>query len=174
MQEITFRQAEITDWGLLFEMEKAATEKRFYFQLESEDECKEFIAESTVFFLMSGEKPIGIVSYKTEGDVTHINGLIVLPEYRRQGVAKSAMEKVLSGSGNRKFSLTVHPDNIPALMLYLRLGFVITRWQDDCFGDGEPRLYLRKYDQSPAFTSGSCKKGPETDGGDGGDPLGDI
>ena len=144
MQKITTKPVTLDDWQLLASLEKIA-KNPFYFACDGEEACKRYIEESHVYFLMDGEKPIGTLSHKTERDGTIlINGLTVLPEYRGKGIAHAALKQLLEDLGNQNYALHVHPGNTPALLIYLRLGFVITAWEEHHFGDGQPRLYLRR------------------------------
>lgn len=145
MPQITHKPVTLDDWQLLVSLEKIA-KNPFYFACDSEEMCKQYIRESHVYFLMDGKKPIGTISHKTEPDGTIlINGLTVLPEYRGKGIAHAALKQLLEELGDHQnYALHVHPANTPALLIYLRLGFVITGWEDHHFGDGEPRLYLRR------------------------------
>ncbi len=54
-----------------------------------------------------------------------------------------AMKKLLSDLGNKNFALLVHPENTPALLIYLRLGFLISEWKENYFGNGQPRILMR-------------------------------
>ncbi|MFA6918086.1 MAG: GNAT family N-acetyltransferase [Candidatus Gracilibacteria bacterium] len=144
MEKIKFKQAIVNDWKLVEKLEKGA-ESPFFCPCDGEAGYKKYIKESKVFFIISGKKTIGTVSYKIEKNKTVlVNGLTILPSYRGKGFATAVMEKLLKTLGKRDFSLLVHPENIPALLIYLRLGFAISEWKDNYFGNGQPRLYLKK------------------------------
>lgn len=144
MNKIKFKQVSIEDWKLVEEIEKGAA-SIFFCPCENEKGYKKYIKESEVFFIMQDGKAIGTISYKAEKDGTIlINGLTVLPDYRGKGVATNAMKKLLTDLGDQNYTLLVHPENTAALLIYLRLGFVITEWKDNYFGNGQPRLYLKK------------------------------
>jgi GNAT superfamily N-acetyltransferase len=69
----------------------------------------------------------------------NIHDLIVLKEFRGQGIGRQLMDAVVAEAGNRKCSritLEVRQDNVVAQRLYRELGF----------GDTEPPMfYWRKY-----------------------------
>ena len=46
--------------------------------------------------------------------------------------------------GALRFDLVTHPENLPALNLYLSLGFNVESRSENHFGDDEPRLLLVK------------------------------
>ena len=54
------------------------------------------------------------------------------------------MKKLLElVKGNQVYMIT-HPKNIAAIILYLKNGFEIASWKENCYGDGEPRLILQR------------------------------
>ncbi len=139
-----FKQVEIKNWELLLSLEKASVTKLFA-PLDGEKGYKEYIKESKVYFIMDGKEAIGTISYKIQDDGKYyIDGLTVKPEFRKQGVAKQAMKKLIDEIGKQEIVLLVHPKNTAALLIYLHLGFFITKWEDNHFGDGEPRLLLQR------------------------------
>lgn len=141
---IEFKKLNIEDWELLQSLEENAASDMFV-SCDGEEEYKKYIRESQVYAIMKDNKAIGTISYKNHEDgVVLINGLTVMPKYRGQGIASLAMNKLLDEIGNKSCSLVVHPGNTPAILIYLRLGFYITDWKDNYFGDGEPRLYLQR------------------------------
>ncbi len=144
MEDIKFKEVTTNDWEVLEELEKGANSS-LYCACKNEAQTKKYIKESKVYFIMDKDKIIGSISYKTEKNGSRlINGLTVIQEYQNKGAATSAMKKLLIEGEKQMWTLYVHPGNTPALLIYLRLGFVISKWVDDHFGDGEPRLFLKK------------------------------
>lgn len=73
-----------------------------------------------------------------------ILSLAVAESCRGRGLGKALLQQALramEADGCRAVRLTVAPDN-PALGLYLSLGFMEERREEDYFGPGEPRLVL--------------------------------
>jgi ribosomal-protein-alanine N-acetyltransferase len=62
---------------------------------------------------------MGLQIFEFEGYVTNI---AVLPEYRRQGIAKTLIEQELKNPMDF-ISLEVRQSNIPAINLYTKMGF---------------------------------------------------
>jgi ribosomal-protein-alanine N-acetyltransferase len=61
-------------------------------------------------------------------DEIHINNLAVLPAYRRQGIGRALLDRVLSDAaadGATRALLEVRRSNEPARRLYERLGFTV-------------------------------------------------
>lgn len=142
--KITLKKCNKEDWKIVKRMEKSAKSKLFH-PIEREEEIKEYIAKSKVYIILQKNNPIGTVSYKIKRD-GHImfNGLTVLPKYRNKGIGLAAVKKILRKTGGRKAELVTHPENTPALIIYLKLGFKLKGWKDNYFGDGEPRVILWK------------------------------
>jgi RimJ/RimL family protein N-acetyltransferase len=143
MGKMQFKQATIKDWKLVEKLEKGS-ESPFFEPCTGEEGYKRYIEESKVFFIINNKNPIGTISYKIDKKAILVNGLTILPKYRGEGIATKAMKKLLSKLGNKNITLVVHPKNIPALLIYLRFGFAIIGWKDNYFGNGQPRLFLRK------------------------------
>lgn len=117
----------------------------FYFAYEGEEEHKRHICESNVYFIEHEGEVVGTISYKINKEKDfYINGLTILPKYRGKGLGTKAMEKLLAKLKGKEVTLVVHPENVKAILIYLHLGFVITAWSDNHFGNGQPRIWMRK------------------------------
>ena len=88
---------------------------------------------------------VGSISYQIKNKThAYISGLIIKPEFQKQGLAKKALSLLLEKLKNyQKLSLVVHPEN-PAIKLYLSFGFAIKSRKENYFGDGQPRLVMVK------------------------------
>ena len=146
MKNMELKPLFVQDWKLVEELEKGS-ENVFFCSCNGEEGFKKYLVESRVFAVMKEGVAIGTISYKDEGENILINGLTVLPEYRGQGIAQESMKKLMTTLGNKNCSLVVHPENTPALLIYLHIGFVIKEWRDNFFGNNQPRLYLVKKNQ---------------------------
>lgn len=144
-EDIHLQRATDKEWQIVAKMEKSAGSDLF-FPLTDKKEILDYIKDSTVYITHYKNNVVGTVSYEIKKDgVVYFNGLIVLPEYRCHGIAKLAMKQVLSELNDKKlFELVVHPKNTPALIVYLKLGFLVKAWKDNYYGDGTPRLILEK------------------------------
>jgi ribosomal protein S18 acetylase RimI-like enzyme len=81
---------------------------------------------------LEGETVVGwcdIVPGKPENGFGHIGrlGMWVRREWRRRGIGRSLLERCLqqaSQAGLEKIELEVYPENLPAVLLYKRFGFL--------------------------------------------------
>lgn len=147
MVDILLKKAGAKDWKEVEFFEKNAACK-YYFPINWEDNIKEFLKHSYVYFIVFQEKTVGLISYKFEDDgFVYINGFNVLPEHRRKGIATETLKKIMwIFECQKKFRMVVHPDNKPVIILYMKQNFVIKWWKNNYFGDWQPRLLIETVD----------------------------
>lgn len=82
--------------------------------------------ESIYFAATDGEKLIGYAGMQSVLDEGYMMDICVDAAYRRQGVGRALMERMLKGAEKAALSfvtLEVRPSNAPAIALYESLGF---------------------------------------------------
>jgi len=70
-----------------------------------------------------------IIAYPMMDDIWLLHQIVVLPNYRRMGIGYQLMKKLISHvkrNGGKKIKLYVKPDNLSAIKLYTKLGFVFS------------------------------------------------
>ncbi|MEM3666891.1 MAG: ribosomal protein S18-alanine N-acetyltransferase, partial [Candidatus Bathyarchaeia archaeon] len=70
----------------------------------------------------------------------HIVSVAVLPQYRRKGIGQALIKKAMEGMQTynaKQCFLEVRVTNTPAINLYKKLGFEITRTINGYYSDGE-------------------------------------
>jgi ribosomal protein S18 acetylase RimI-like enzyme len=136
---------ELDDWQQVLAIEATQKHNKLYHQLDTVEDEKELLKDSEIFFICQGKTIVGYASYdKKTGE---INGLIVLPDYRSQGIGTMAIAELLKNQKAHELQtawLVTHPENNGSLIVYLSNGFKIVGFLDNHFGDGEPRLKLEK------------------------------
>lgn len=139
------KKANLEDWQKILFFEKKCSSDVFH-AIDNEKEVKEYIKGSIVYFVILDSEEIGTVSYEVKKDnVAYIDGLTILPEYRGKGIGTFAIRKILKELENfDEINLVVHPRNNSAIVVYLKNGFEIKKWESDFFGKGEHRLFLVK------------------------------
>ena len=145
---VTLHRATSKDADAYLAVEKSVVRlfRGTYSGIESKKEALEEIESNVVYLIKKSGEVVGTVQYKKEGkDHAYTSGLVINPKFHRQGIGRDTLELVLNElKGTKKISLVTHPKNTPAIMLYLSLGFVIERWKDDYYGDGEPRILMSR------------------------------
>jgi ribosomal protein S18 acetylase RimI-like enzyme len=99
----------------------------------TEDEWRRRI--QNVLFAMSDGSPVGMIVYAVSGrsktkHIAEIFGVYVSNGHRGRGVGTRMLERALSqirkNRGVIKVKLAVNPEQIPAVKLYRKAGFVVT------------------------------------------------
>ncbi len=106
-----------------------------YFWSEVEVEVESFghsyqVRALPAYVACDGDEVVGIASYAREGDATNLVMLNVLPRWQGRGAAReliAAVTKMTHAEGAGRVIVVTTNDDLPALGLYQRLGFAITR-----------------------------------------------
>jgi ribosomal protein S18 acetylase RimI-like enzyme len=75
-----------------------------------------------------------VIEIKQTALHTHIQSLVVVPSYFRQGIGKELMEFVFNLYGSNLFMVETGLANIPAIELYKSLGFKEVKQWDTAIG----------------------------------------
>lgn len=138
-------RATAKDIQKLIEIEKTTVGLEIYSGYFSEKEVEEWINNDIVYLIENDGVIVGSISYEVK-DKNHayISGLVIKPEFQKQGLARQAIELLFEELKKfKKLSLAVHPDN-HAVRLYESFGFTVESRKENYFGDGEPRLVMIK------------------------------
>jgi ribosomal protein S18 acetylase RimI-like enzyme len=79
---------------------------------------------------LDGDEPIGLANLGVRGERTWLGGVGVVPSHRRKGVGEQLTRALLDRArelGAREMWLEVIVENKPAIALYEKLGFEVTR-----------------------------------------------
>jgi ribosomal protein S18 acetylase RimI-like enzyme len=138
------KKASVSDIPILLELEKTVSGTDVYSPMLEENEWKEELKNSEVYLIEKNGAVAGNLSYERKNDdYIHITGLVVIPTFQRQGVARKVLTSLLEKFKNiKRIDLAAHPDNYRALKLYQSLGFAVESLKENYYGDGEPRLIL--------------------------------
>lgn len=104
--------------------------------------------KNSSFVCVDNNKIVGYIAYnplsKRRNGSIYIISLVVLPEYRKMGIAQSLIYTACKYYKDREFgeimSLQVDKDNIPAINLYKKLGFEIV--EPVCSADEDEEQYI--------------------------------
>ncbi|OGC49662.1 hypothetical protein A2W32_04985 [candidate division WWE3 bacterium RBG_16_37_10] len=149
--KLSFKRAkEENDWELMLSIEKQFANSKTYFAFTKLEDLKAFLGKEISYLVFLNNQPVGEAAYelKDNGKKAYISTLVVIPEQQGKGIATGIFNKILREIIDKpaveNVELITHPRNNAALVIYLKNGFEIIEWQDNPFGDGEPRLKLRK------------------------------
>ncbi|MBI4004530.1 GNAT family N-acetyltransferase [Candidatus Roizmanbacteria bacterium] len=100
------------------------------------------------FGIYSDNELIGWSGYKwIRGNLYEITPVVVGKNYRGKGLGKALLEyavkEVLRNHKDAEIFLTVYPQNLDALNLYLKNNFVVYDFKKDYYGQGADRLFLK-------------------------------
>jgi len=142
---ITYKQANDDDLDTLFNIEKSLSDNPIYGAFTDQKEFEKYFIGHKMFLVVYQDKPIGYFAYKViDKDISEISGFALLKGYQSKGIGTIMMNKILDDLKNiKRIKIFTSPENIPALILYLKNGFVIREWKENYF-QGQPRVILYK------------------------------
>ena len=137
----------------------SAPEEPFYYRYSNDVKALDYIFDNPknceAFDIYKNEKLLAWGAYRTqwnadnsyEEGIYEISSVVVDKAKRRQGIGKRMLshmiEQIKIKSDFKSIYLTVYPRNIPALIMYLQIGFFIYDYKKDVYGPGSDRLYLK-------------------------------
>jgi ribosomal-protein-alanine N-acetyltransferase len=130
----------------LFDIDNAAFIREFDLKARSIQEEVNYLKNCDVYIAYQKNQAIGFIGYKKKLDSAEIMSLAVIPEYQNKGIGKMLLNHVLGLLDGKKVYLVTHPKNTPAIIVYLKLGFEIYGLKENYYGDGQPRLLLRRHE----------------------------
>jgi len=149
MTPVTLQRAGIKDVETFLAIEKSVAHLKTYAAITSKKEALAELEQGTVYFIKKHGIIVGSIGYRMKSkDHATLSGFVVNSQFQGQGIGRAAFAKILHKLNSvKKIDLVTHPHNTPAIMLYLSFGFMIEAWKDNYFGDGQPRIVLRRMKQ---------------------------
>jgi ribosomal protein S18 acetylase RimI-like enzyme len=141
---VSYRKAEHEDITTLIDIEKTAAKLKTYSPMLEEAEWVEAMNVGAVYIIEKDGEVAGSLMYEIKtNEHVYISGIVILPIFQGQGIARESMNYILKEIGDRaRIDLVTHPDNVKAIQLYESLGFKIESRKENYFGDGEPRVVM--------------------------------
>lgn len=92
-----------------------------------------YVNSETEFFGYLKDKELaGVIEIKHNNNFTHINSLVVSPNFFRQGIARKLMEFVFKTFDSKLFVVETGLENRPATKLYKKFNFKeVRQWDTD-------------------------------------------
>jgi ribosomal protein S18 acetylase RimI-like enzyme len=128
---------------LFYDMDVKTFTRDFDYPARNVADESEYLANSEIYLAYVSEVPIGFIAYEAQPNQIEIKTVVVLPKYQGKGYGKKMIIYLINLVKSQTIFLVTHPFNTPALIAYLKSGFKIQGWQDNYYGDGQPRLLLR-------------------------------
>jgi tRNA threonylcarbamoyl adenosine modification protein YeaZ/ribosomal-protein-alanine acetyltransferase len=143
---IIFRAATTMDAVPLYALEKEIYRGEDPWSLAQFKE--EIVAKDRYYIVAEADGVvIGYAGIMPAGDLTDILTMTVAPEFRRKGIAREFLKRLIDWSRNKKAAavmLEVRIDNAEAIPLYEGNGFRKISERIDYYGPGKTALVMRK------------------------------
>ena len=93
----------------------------------------DFLDSDTEFYgFIDKNEIVGIIEIKRENPNIHIQSLVVDPKYFRQGIAGKLISFVFDSFKSIMYTVETGVENLPAIALYKKLGFMeVKQWDTD-------------------------------------------
>lgn len=143
--KINLRRATLEDADIVATIEGSVSGIKVYSALTGRGEIEKEIKNSIFYLIEKDGEVVGNVSYEMKGKShAYMSGLAVMPKFQGQGIARQAVEIILSELKDVKvIDLVTHPENEKAIKLYESFGFKKAgEIIENYFGDGEPRIRM--------------------------------
>ena len=131
-EDISLRQASVSDFDLTFAIKKSAGGQyvRDVFGWDEQAQLerhKDRFSPKNTDLIMQNDTVVGWISVLDHEDHTKIDELYVLPEFQRKGIGTSVLQEVIKQVKLRKVPLRLRALGInqDGIRLYERLGFTI-------------------------------------------------
>ncbi len=128
---------------LLFEMDVKSFTKDFDCPARNVEDTISYLTGSEIYLAYEGDEMIGSFSFIEKNGEVEIKQLLVLPQYQGKGYGRELVKESLNLVKGKRVWLVTHPKNTPAIITYLKAGFIINEWKENYYGDGQPRLLFR-------------------------------
>lgn len=128
----------------LLELDNKAFHRDFDLPSRNIQEQIDYLQGSDVYVLYDEDEPVGFFAFKKVNDGIEVKAIVVTPEKQGKGHGKAMMKYLLEVTAGNTLHLVTHPKNSSAITYYLKSGFEIYGWKDNYYGDGEPRLLLKR------------------------------
>jgi len=143
---INFRAANAMDAMTIYALEKEIYHGEDPWSLA---QIKEELAAKDRYYLVAEHEGvvIGYAGVMPAGDVTDILTMTVEPRYRRKGIAREFLKRLIDWSRNKKavaVMLEVRYNNLEAIPLYESNGFRKISERADYYGPGLTAIVMRK------------------------------
>lgn len=128
----TMRKGEEAAWSFCclgqFGVEEATVES-FYSKMDMST-----ILRSEVYFICENDRPVGTATARRKDGEPYLHYIAVHPDWRGKGLGTPLISAILAhhaAHGRRGCFLTTDDFRVPAVKLYLNMGYMPVYWSDD-------------------------------------------
>ncbi|MFT5215982.1 MAG: ribosomal protein S18 acetylase RimI-like enzyme [Glaciecola sp.] len=100
-------------------------------------------SDNDFFGYLKNQEISGIVEINHNDSFTHIQSLVVNPEFFRQGIGRKLMEFVINSFDSNLFIVETGVENGPATLLYKKIGFKEVKQWDTKYGIRKIKFELK-------------------------------
>ena len=97
-------------------------------------------SENNFYGFLDNDKLIAVIEVHFESSCTHIQSLVVSPSYFRRGIAQNLIGHIFDNNKSELYTVETGKDNLPAIQLYQKFGFVKSKEYDTDHGVRKVRL----------------------------------
>ncbi|MBC7741292.1 MAG: GNAT family N-acetyltransferase [Bdellovibrionaceae bacterium] len=135
----------------LYEIIANQIENPAYFNWSHEKVRSELLAAQTLIYDWQ-EQVISFITYRELPDFIEITAVGTAPLMRRKGFSQAILHELAGYAArqNKPLGLEVHQDNVPALSLYQKWGFILARTRANYYPDGRDAAVLTYKKSGPA------------------------
>ncbi len=113
-------------WNLSYPIEKELIGADYFPPLHRT--MDEFLTSNTEFWIYKiGDEHAGCMEIRQTLHYTHIQSMLVHPSHFRNGIASALLDHAFETYASDKFIVETGRDNVPAVQLYLKKGFIKIR-----------------------------------------------
>ncbi len=103
-----------------------------------------FLKSKTEFYgYFQDDELAAVTEIRSQNNNTHIQSLVVDPFYFRQGIGAKLVDFTFTNFSTPSFSVETGSDNLPAIALYIKSGFIETKQWNTDYGIRKIRLEKR-------------------------------
>jgi ribosomal protein S18 acetylase RimI-like enzyme len=127
---------------VLFDLDNKIFTRSYHRKYTNLETFKRDYKNCSVLMVFNNDTPIGLAVFEKKGESTEIFEFGCLPRYQNKGIGKVLLEAFLKEVETAKVHLLTNPRNTPAIVFYLKHGFILSAWKDNYYENGQPRVLL--------------------------------
>lgn len=149
LPDVTFRPVPPEDLDSVMRLEQSMPHSLLWESASKEDQMN-IIGQGSMYGVYVNGTLIGKVGFwDSPDDGWEVDGMIVDDKYRNKKYGTQllsyALRRITETEHPSSLVLYTHPHNVPAIILYLKVGFLIVGYVANKYGQGKDRLRMKRY-----------------------------